>query len=90
MSAFQDLASPAPAVEAAIAAKAAPSEEFRVEPATPSEDATVEAAKSVEPAVLYNDPKKFAPAMTQEEASHLSIAALRVSGVEFESKVSQS
>eukprot|EP00980_Cylindrotheca_fusiformis_P023379 scaffold10429_cov126-Cylindrotheca_fusiformis.AAC.10 len=86
MSAFHHLATPAPAVEAAIADRAAPSEELRVEPARPSEDTTVEAAKRVEPAVLYDDPRKFAPPMTQEQASHLSIKALRASGVEFESK----
>jgi hypothetical protein len=90
MSAFQNLASPAPAVEAAKAERAAASEELNVEPATPSEDATVDAAKSVGPAVTYDDPKKFAPPMTQQEASHLSVAALRGSGAEFESKVSHS
>jgi hypothetical protein len=90
MNAFLSLASPSPAVEAAKAERAAASEEWKVEPATPSEDASVDAAKRVEPAVTYDDPKKFAPPMTQEEASHLSVAALRGSGAEFESKVSNS
>jgi hypothetical protein len=90
MSAYENLASPAPAVEAAKAERVAASEEFKVEPATPSEDTTVDAAKSVGPAVTYDDAKKFAPPMTQEEASHLSLAALRGNGAEFESKVSHS
>lgn len=90
MSAFQNYATPAPAVEAVKVERAAASEEWKVDPATPSEDATVDAAKGEEPAVTYDDPKKFAPPMTQEEASHLSVATLRGSGTEFESKVSHS
>ena len=50
---------------------------------------SVEPAKQVGPAVTYDDPKQFAPPITQEEASELSVAALRMgSGTEFESIVS--
>jgi hypothetical protein len=88
MSAFQNLASPAPQVEAAEAESAFISEDVKVEPAKPSEDARVEPAMSVEPASTVDDPHKFAPPITKEEVSRLSVAGLRGSGSEFESKVS--
>jgi hypothetical protein len=88
MSAFQELASPAPTVGAAEAERAQSSEPLRVEPALPSEDTTVGAAQKVGPAVTYDKTKSFAPPITKEEASHLSVAALRGSGADFESKVS--
>jgi hypothetical protein len=88
MSAFRELASPAPTVGSAEAEKIHPSAPFRVEAALPSEDTTVEAARKVGPAVMYDNPKAFAPPITKVEASHLSVAALRGSGADFESKVS--
>lgn len=87
MSAFQDLASPAPKVEAAEADKAVACGDLKAEPALPSEDALVEPAKRVEPAVT-DDHKKWAPPIIKEEASHLSVSALRGSGTDFEGKVS--
>jgi hypothetical protein len=90
MSAFQDLASPAPEVEAA---KATPiheaSEPLQVEPVRISSDhVRVEPAPRVEAAVTVDDPKKFAPPMTPEKAAQLSVAVLREgSGADFESKV---
>ena len=87
MSAYQDLASPAPQVETAIADAAKSSGSLRVDAAAPSEAVKVEPAKRVEPAVLVDNPKKFAPALTRTEASHLSVAALRRSGADFESEV---
>lgn len=90
MNSFENLAAPAPRVEAAMAAPVvASSDNLEVEPARPSEDAKVEAASAVGPAVPFDDPKKFAPPMSAEVASQLSVAALREgSGPEFESKVS--
>lgn len=87
MSAFNDLAAPAPEVEAATAERAESSGPLTVEPAIPSEDAIVEPAKSVEPAETFDDPKKFGPAFTKEAASALSVAALRQTGADFESQV---
>jgi len=84
MSAMEHLAAPAPKVEAAKADRAIPSESLAVAPVAPCEDATADAVKTVEPAVTVDDPKTFAPAMTKEEASHLSVKALRGSGIEFE------
>lgn len=87
MSAFQELASPALPVEPARAEKAFASGDLKVEPAAPSEDAIVEPVMRVEPAVT-DEHKNFAPPITKEEASHLSVTALRGSGSDFESKVS--
>lgn len=90
MSAFQDLATSAPEVEAAeVSNTKYESDRFDIEPAKPSEYTTVDAAASVEPAVEYDDPRKFAPPISQEKASNLSVAALRAGdGADFESKVS--
>ena len=90
MSAFQYLASSAPEVEAAeVSTMTLDSERLIVEPAIPFEDASVEAAAPVEAAVPFDDPKKYAPPISPEKASHLSVAALRSGrGADFESKVS--
>jgi hypothetical protein len=93
MSAFQDLASPAPQVEAAEASRPSKdkSDHLKVEPARPCENTTVEAAAAVDAAVPFDDPRKFAPPVSEEKASHLSVAALRAgAGADFESKVRQS
>ena len=87
MSAMDHLAAPAPEVEEARADRATPSAPLTVTPVAACEDVTVEAVKAVEPAVTVDDPKLFAPPMTKEEASHLSVKALRGSGIEFEAKV---
>ncbi len=89
MSSFQDLASPAPQVEAAEAPPAQEDvDDLNVEPAQPSEDVIVEPASEVEAAIPFDDPKKFAPPILPEKASYLSVAALRAgSGADFESKV---
>lgn len=87
MSAMEHLAAPAPEVEPAKADRVNSSRSLTVAPVVPCDDATVESVKSVEPAVTVDDPKKFAPPMTKEEASHLSVKALRASGIEFEAKV---
>ena len=87
MSEMDHLAAPAPEVEEAKADRATPSAPLTVTPVAACEDATVEAVKAVEPAVTVDDPKLFAPPMTKEEASHLSVKALRRSGIEFEAKV---
>mmetsp|Transcript_127774 Transcript_127774/g.190414 ORF Transcript_127774/g.190414 Transcript_127774/m.190414 type:complete len:235 (+) Transcript_127774:113-817(+) len=84
MSAFRDLASPAPRVEAATADEVDTSGSLTVEAATPSGSVRVEPAPRVEPAALYDDPKKFAPPIPRAEASHLSVASLRGSGADFE------
>ncbi|CAJ1961049.1 unnamed protein product [Cylindrotheca closterium] len=86
MSAMEHLAAPAPEVEVAEADRAIPSASFEVAPVTPCEDASVQSVRSVEPAMTVDDPKKLAPPMSKEEASHLSVKALRRSGIEFESK----
>ena len=88
MSAFQDLASPAPKVEAAKADRAFSSGAVKVEPAVPVENAIVEPVRGVGPAVL-DEHKKFSPAISKEAASHLSVSALRGSGADFECKVSR-
>jgi hypothetical protein len=89
MSAFQDLAAPAPKVEAAKADTVETSGSLTVEAATPSESVRVEPARRVEPATLYDDPKhSIAPPIPRTEASHLSVASLRGSGADFESEVS--
>lgn len=85
MSAFEDLAAPAPRVESAVAESAIASEEVKVEPALPSEDAIVEPAQAVEPAVTSSH-KKFAPVISRNEAACLSVTALRSSGSDFEGK----
>jgi hypothetical protein len=84
------LVTAAPKVEAATADQFdyAYDDAINVPAAVPSEDCRVDAAKAVDAAVTYDDPKKFAPAFTEEEIAHLSVAALRGSGSEFESKVS--
>ena len=89
MSAFPHLASPAPEVEAAEATPMEDaSEPLHVQPAERGDNVTVEPAPSVEEAVTIDDPKKFAPPITQEKASQLSVQALRAgSGADFESKV---
>jgi hypothetical protein len=89
MSAFGDLASPAPRVGAATAERAPESGGVRVEPALPCEEANVEPARHVEPAVTVDDPKQFAPkqALKKAEISHLSVTALRASGSDFEGMV---
>ena len=72
MSAFQDLASSAPEVEAAEASRPQTdknSDDLEVEPARPCEDPTVEAATAVDAAVPFDNPKEFAPPMSQETAS---------------------
>jgi hypothetical protein len=83
-----NLATPAPEVEEAIADAAVHSHSsYRAEPARPSDDTTAEPTKPVEPAVPYDDPKKFAPQFTKEQMNHLSVAALRGgAGSDFESK----
>jgi hypothetical protein len=55
-------------------------------PAIPSEAALAEPAKQVGPAVMVDDPRKFAPPTTKEETAHLSAAALRGAGSDFESR----
>ena len=87
MSAFEDLAAPAPRVESAVAESAIAPEEVKVEPALPSEDAIVEPAQAVEPAVTSSN-RKFAPVISRSEAACLSVTALRSSGSDFEGKVS--
>lgn len=93
MSAFQDLASPARQVEAAEASPApkdSKSDRLKVEPARPSENATVAAAAAVGAAVPFDNPRKFAPPLTREKASMLSVVALQAgSGADFQSKVRQ-
>lgn len=90
MSAFQNLASPAPRVEEAVVESPADdgTEPLNVEPARPSDEAVAEAAREVGPAVPFDNPKGFAPPLPLEKASHLSVAALRAgTGADFESKV---
>ena len=95
MSVFQELASPAPQVEAAEASPCAQSDKSDeywsvVEPAQPCEEATATPAPAVGAAVLFDNPREFAPPLSQEKASHLSVVALRAgTGAEFESKVRQ-
>ena len=88
MSSSEYLVTAAPEVEAATADQYTCDDPFRATAAVPSEDCRVDAAKAVDAAVTYDDPKKFAPAFTKEQIAHLSVAALRGSGSEFESKVS--
>ena len=88
MSAFQDLAAPAPRVEAAEADAVESSGPLRVSAAVPSDSVQVEPAQRVEAATLYDDPKTLAPPIARSEASHLSAASLRQSGSDFESEVS--
>ena len=87
MSAMEYLAAPAPEVETAKVDRAIPSASLTVSPVAPCEDAVAQSVRSVEPAVTVDDPKKFAPPISKEVASHLSVKALRGSGIEFESKV---
>jgi len=86
MSAMEHLAAPAPEVEAPKVDRVLPSSSLTVAPVAPCEDATAEAVKTVGPAVTVDDPKSLAPPMTKEEASHLSVKALRGTGIEFEAK----
>jgi hypothetical protein len=86
MSAYQDLATAAPKVEAATVDQAPHAGSALATAALPSEDCRVDAAEAVDAAVTYDDPKKFAPAFTKDEIAHLSVAALRGSGSEFESE----
>lgn len=87
MSAFQDLAAPAPTVETAAARPAANTDEINVAPAMRLEETAAKPAQPAEPAVLFDNPKQFAPPMTPEEASQLSVEALRSGyGAEFESE----
>lgn len=89
MSAFSNLATPAPKVEAPTVERlTGDSERIQVEPAQPSGSAFVTPAANVEPAVTVDDPKKFAPKLEDEVVSHLSVAALREYGSDFESVVS--
>lgn len=91
MSSFPHLASPAPLVEAA---KASPAPEdtdaLNIQPAQPSEDASAQPAVPVGAAVTYDHSKTFAPPISPDKASYLSVAELRAeSGADFESKVSK-
>jgi hypothetical protein len=88
MSSFQDYATSAPQVEAATADSYADDDSYKASAPVPSEDCRVDAAKAVDAAVTYDDPKKFAPAFSEEQIAHLSVSALRGSGSVFESKVS--
>jgi hypothetical protein len=91
MSSSEYIVTAAPKVEAATADQYAYDDDgFRATAAVASEDCRVDPAKAVGAAVTYDDPKKFAPAFTKEQIAHLSVAALRGSGAEFESKVSTS
>jgi hypothetical protein len=81
---FQEFATPAPQVELAEAAPPTISDEVQAEPAKFSEEARVEPAPHSGPAVPFD--KKFAPKITQEEASGLSVAVLRGGGTDFESE----
>jgi hypothetical protein len=89
MSAFGELASPAPRVDAATAERAPESGGVLVEPALPCEETNVEPARHVEPAVTVDDPKIFAPtqALKKADISHLSVKALRACGADFEGMV---
>lgn len=98
MSAFQNLASPAPRVEEAVVASSKyndsepslPPLHVAVEPARPSQSVSAEPAGEVDPAVTFDNPRQFAPPLSVEKAYHLSAAALRAAdgGADFESKVS--
>jgi hypothetical protein len=88
MSTSEYVVTAAPKVEAATADQFTCDDDIKVTAAVPTEDCLVDAAKAVGAAVTYDDPKQFAPAFTKEQIAHLSVAALRGSGSEFESKVS--
>ena len=88
-SVFNNLAEPAPLVETPMVDRVTAETDSLhvVEPARASESTYVKPAQIVEPAVTVDDPKKFAPKLKDEEISHLSVAALREYGSDFESTV---
>ena len=82
-----NLASPAPAVEPAVADKAKYEEAASARPARPSEAAVASAAATVDPALPYDDPMRYAPAILSKtvERNDLSVDVLRgESGSDFE------
>lgn len=85
MSAFQDLASPAPIVEEAKVQAAEESGAVKVEAAEVVEEPTIEAAPAVSGAIT-GDYKKFAPKVEPTKPSLLSVAELKKQGTEFESE----
>jgi len=85
MSAFQDLAQPAPTVGEAKAQAPIVSKSVVVEAAEISEEPNIEAAPVVSGAVV-GDYQKFAPKITPQQASILSVAELKKQGTDFESE----
>lgn len=81
---FQELAQPAPVVGVAKAEPALQSGNVVVEPALQSGTPEPQGAKVVAPATT--DYNKFAPKISNQEASNLSVAVLKKHGVDFESE----
>jgi hypothetical protein len=83
MSAFKELAQPAPTVGEAKAQAPSVSKSVIVEAADISEEPKIEAAPAVSGAVV-GDYQKFAPKITPQQASILSVAELKKQGTDFE------
>jgi len=81
---FQELAQPAPIVDEANAQPPQESENIVVRPAEISASPETASPKIVAPATT--DYNKFAPKITHQEASNLSVSALKQQGTDFESK----
>mmetsp|Transcript_3728 Transcript_3728/g.10506 ORF Transcript_3728/g.10506 Transcript_3728/m.10506 type:complete len:240 (+) Transcript_3728:89-808(+) len=87
MSAYEDLAKPAPKVGAATAEQYISDEKVAVEPARASEGVAVEPPPRVGPAAMERDINKIAASTApNNSADVLSVAALRKIGADFESK----
>lgn len=86
-----NLATAAPEVEEAVAEKAAYQEPATADPAQQSEAVHVGAAPEVDPALPYDDPMRYAPAIVANpqaiQPDALSVVVLRgSSGADFESE----
>jgi len=84
---MSNLAPPAPQVEPSVAEKAENTDAAKADMVSQTEEARVSAAQEVEPAVTYDDPRKFAPKAPVSKGSNaLSVKALRGGkGSDFES-----
>ena len=87
-----NLATAAPIVEKAVAEKAAYQDPALADPAQQSEAVHVSAAPAVDPALPYDDPMRYAPAVVANpqaiQPDALSVVVLRgTSGADFESEV---
>ena len=86
-----NLATPAPSVEKAAAEKAAYEDAALADRVQQSEPVRVSAAQAVDPALPYDDPMRYAPAIVANPREiardTLSVATLRGTASDFESEV---